>query len=131
MHPKQEELEKRLRKMLDELDEYLEETYGDQFILHPNRLKKGEAASPLYDGMFSTSTKFSMGYGTKSGRGYDIVIDISTLEYVKNENRQRIEDDAARKLKTLLPNYFPNRKLSILKEANYYKLVGDFSLGIV
>ncbi len=131
MHPKQAELDKTLRKMLDELDEYLEVKYGDKYILHPNRLPKGGAASPLYDGLFSTSTKFSMGYGTKTGRGYDVVIDISTLEYVKNEFRSKLEDDAAEKLRSLLPIYFPNRELSVLKEHNYYKLVGDFSLGSV
>ncbi len=79
MHPKQSALEKRLRAMLDELDNYLEDTYGEYFDLHPNRLARGEASSTLYDGLFSASLKFTMGYGTDSGRGYSVVIDISTL----------------------------------------------------
>ncbi len=131
MHPKQAEIEKRLRAMLDELDSYLEETYGDEFSLHPNRLPRGAAGSPLYDGLFSASSKFTLGYGTEYGRGYDIVIDISTLELVRKEVRSGIEDDAARKLTSLLPKYFPERKLTVVKEGNYYKLIGDFSLGTV
>jgi hypothetical protein len=131
MHPKQSALEKRLRAMLDELDNYLEDTYGECFDLHPNRLARGEASSTLYDGLFSASLKFTMGYGTDSGRGYSVVIDISTLESIDRKTRNEIDEAAAEKLSQLLPRYFPERDLRLAREGHYYKIIGDFSLGDV
>lgn len=36
-HPKQMELEADMRRLCDDLDHYLEDTYGDRYPLHPNR----------------------------------------------------------------------------------------------
>ncbi len=130
MNPTQVTLEKRLREMLDTLDNYLEDTYGDMFSLNPNRLPRGEASSTLYDGLFSTSTKFTLGYGSESGRGYSVVIDISTLDKVDTKTKDTIEADAAGKLSELLHTYFPERDLQVVHDGNSYKIVGDLSLGI-
>ncbi len=130
-HPKQQELEDTLRKMCDDLDTFLEDTYGDRYPLHPNRLARGNAASVAYDGLFSTGTQFTMGYGSKAGRGYIVDIDIATLSRVDKNDHDMIEASAVAYLESLLPVYFPNRQLQIVKDGNLYKIIGDFSLGTV
>lgn len=129
MNAKQDELERTLSKMFLQLDTYLEDKFGDKFQIHPNRLKRGKAASGNYDGLFSAGTKFTLGYGSKEGRGYIVDIDIVTLNWVTKEEEKAIIDDGINHLKTLLPEYFPDRKLEIRWDGNLYKIVGDFSLG--
>ncbi len=128
-HPKQETIEKNMRAMCNSLDAYLEDKYRDAYPLHPNRAERGKAGSVAYDGLFSTGTKFTLGYGSKSGRGYLVDIEIVTLEKVTKENRANIENDAISFLKEQLPQHFPHRKLDIIQEGNVFKIVGDFSLG--
>lgn len=127
-HPKQEKIEKNMRLMCNALDAYLEDKYQDAYPLHPNRAERGKAGSVSYDGLFSTGTKFTLGYGSKSGRGYLVDIEIVTLEKVTKEHKEDIEKDAASFLKEQLPQYFPNRQLDIIQEGNVFKIVGDFSL---
>ena len=129
MHPKQQALEDQLRRMCDALDNHLEDMFGNRYPLHPNRLERGEAASVAYDGLFSTGTQFTMGYGSVSGRGYIVDIDICTLERVRPEDRETIEAEATRYLRRILPLYLPNRNLSLVKDGRVWKLIGDFSLG--
>ncbi len=128
-HPKQEVIEKNMRALCNALDEYLEDTYGDSYPLHPNRMKRGKAGSVAYDGLFSTGTKFTLGYGSQSGRGYLVDIEIVTLEKIVHEIREEIEKSAASFLRKNLSEYFPHRELEIVKEGNVFKIVGDFSLG--
>jgi hypothetical protein len=127
-HPKQEIIEKNMRLMCNALDSYLEDKYQDAYPLHPNRAQRGKAGSVSYDGLFSTGTKFTLGYGSKTGRGYLVDIEIVTLEKVTKEHRKDIEKDAVSFLKEQLPQYFPHRKLDIIQEGNVFKIVGDFSL---
>lgn len=129
MHPKQEELERTLNKMCLDLDNYLEDKYGDLFPKHPNRLKRGKAASGNYDGLFSVNTNFSLGYGSKEGRGYVIDIDIVTLSWVAKNVEKKVVDDGVDYLRSILPKYFPTRKLEIKVDNNVFKIVGDFSIG--
>jgi hypothetical protein len=82
-----------------------------------------------YDGLFSTGTKFTLGYGSEHGRGYLVDIEMSTLERVKPEDRQEIEEAGIAFLRDQLPVHFPHRKLSVVKDGKVYKIVGDFSLG--
>lgn len=130
-HPKQAALEARMRSLLDALDDYLEDQYGELFSLHPNRLDRGEAGSKSYDGLFSVFAKFSLGYGTKTGRGYLLTVNISTLDQVPKETRTKIESDAARFMKEHLAGQFPDRELHIVHDNGVYKITGDFSLGVV
>ena len=127
-HPKQAKIEKNMRLLCNALDTYLEDTYGDAYPLHPNRAQRGKAGNVAYDGLFSTGTKFTLGYGSKSGRGYLVDIEIVTLEKVTRENRAKIEQDAITFLLAKLPKYFPSRELDIIQEGNVFKIVGDFSL---
>ena len=128
---KQQLLEDKFRQLCDELDTYLEDLFGDRYPLHPNRLPRGKASSVAYDGLFSTGTQFTLGYGSESGRGYIIDIDIVTLSRVKPEDRAAIEEAAMNFLRANLQRHFPDRKLEVVKDGSVYKLVGDFSLGNV
>lgn len=129
MSPQQQMLENHMRLLCDELDHYLEDRFGDRYPLHPNRPERGKAARVSYDGLFSTGTKFTLGYGSEHGRGYLVDIEMSTLEKVKPEDREEIESAAITFLRDQLPVHFPHRKLTIVKDGKVYKIVGDFSLG--
>lgn len=129
MSPQQTLLERQMRFLLDDLDHFLEDKYGSCYPLHPNRPKRGKAARVAYDGLFSTGTKFTLGYGSEYGRGYIVDITISTLAKVNEKERKLIVEDGIEFLKKQLPRHFPNRKLQVVKDGNLYKIVGDFSLG--
>ncbi|AEV30519.1 hypothetical protein SpiGrapes_2762 [Sphaerochaeta pleomorpha str. Grapes] len=130
-HPKQEKLENSLRLLCDDLDTFLEDRFGSRFKRHPNRLERGKAASVAYDGLFSTGTQFTLGYGSIYGRGYVISIEVRTLEKVPSDSMAEIEEAAIEHLKTRIPARFPDRKISVVKDGEVYKLIGDFSLGSV
>lgn len=129
MSPQQQVLENHMRQLCDELDHYLEDRFGNRYPLHPNRPERGKAARVSYDGLFSTGTKFTLGYGSEHGRGYLVDIEMSTLEKVDPTDRFEIEQAAITFLREQLPMHFPNRKLDIVKDGKVYKIVGDFSLG--
>jgi len=131
MSAQQQKLENELRRMCDDLDHYLEDTFGDRYPLHPNRPPRGKAARVAYDGLFSTGTKFTLGYGSDTGRGYLVDIDIITLSRVNPEDREDIEQAAVSHLQKIIGQYFPDRKLDIQKDGRVYKIIGDFSLGVV
>lgn len=128
-HPKQAELERRMRLLCDDLDHYLEDTFGEYYPLHPNRPKRGQAASVAYDGLFSTGTQFTLGYGSTHGRGYLIIVEIRTLAKVDPDHKTEIEEAAMQHLKSIIKVYFPERDIRLEKDGTLYKLVGDFSLG--
>ncbi len=127
----QQQLENQLRRMCDDLDHYLEDTFGDRYPLHPNRPPRGKAAKVAYDGLFSTGTKFTLGYGSETGKGYLVDIEIITLSRVKPEDREEIEQAAVSHLRKIIGEYFPTRKLDIHKDGRVYKIIGDFSLGVL
>ncbi len=131
MHPKQEELENELANLCGNLDNHLEDKYGQKYRIHPNRLKRGAGSNPRFDGLFSTSIAFSLGYGSKSGRGYIVEVDIRTLDRVTEEDRQKILEDAFDYIKDNLKIYLPERELDIVRDGDVMKIVGDFSLGEV
>ena len=130
-HPKTVEFDERMKKLFDEVDEYLEDNYGDIYPLHPVRLSRGETANPEMDGLFNIGANFTPGFGSEFGRGYIIDVSMSTLEKIDENIRNEICEAAAAKVKALLPVYFPERQLTVRREKNYYKITGDFSLGSV
>ena len=131
MHPKQEELENELANLCRNLDNHLEDKYGQKYRIHPNRLKRGAGSNPRFDGLFCTSIAFTLGYGSKSGRGYIVEVDIRTLDRVTEEDRKKILEDAFDYIKDNLKIYLPERELDIVKDGEVMKIVGDFSLGEV
>ena len=130
-HPKQEKLENGFRLLCDDLDAFLEDRFGSRFKRHPNRPERGKAASVAYDGLFSTGTQFTLGYGSIYGRGYVVSIEVRTLEKIPFATMEEIEEAAIEHIKTLLPTRFPDREISVVKDGEVYKLIGDFSLGSV
>lgn len=130
-HPKQELLEEKLSSLCSSLDSYLENNYKGSFSLHPNRLRHGEGSNPSFDGLFSTSIAFTLGYGSKYGRGYLVNIDVRSLDFVPASVKDKITNEAYMYINENLVSYFPDRKLEIVKDGKLLKIIGDFSLGML
>ena len=130
-HPKTAEFDDKLKKIFDEIDHYLEDLYGNLYILHPARLKKGETSNPSHDGLFNVGASYTAGFGSVYGKGYAIEIRMVTLEKINPEHSQIIEEEVKRLLQEKLSEVFPERKLYVDREPHVLKIHGDFSLGIV
>ncbi len=113
------------------LDNHLEDLYGDHYSIHPNRMKRGKGSNPSFDGLFSTSLAFTLGYGSKYGRGYVVNIDIRTLDRVSQYDVVKIRGEAFSYIKENLGTMIPGHELDIVQDGNLMKIVGDFSLGDV
>jgi len=123
------EFDNRMKKLFDEVDGFIEDLYGDRYILHPMRPARGETANPEADGLFNIGANFTPGYGSELGRGYLIDVSMSTLEKVDSGVRREIYEAAADKVRELLPLHFPERELTVRRDGNHFKIQGDFSLG--
>jgi len=130
-HPKMVEFEDRLKKLFDEVNNYIEDHYGDRYPLHPMRPARGETANPEADGLFNIGANFTPGFGSKLGRGYIIDVAMSTLEKVDDDVRNEIYIATADKVRELLPIHFPERELRVERCTNHFKILGDFSLGTI
>ena len=128
-HPKTVEFDERMKKLCDEVNDYMEDLYDGKYTLHPLRPARGETANPEADGLFNIGAVFTPGFGSELGRGYLIDISMSTLERVNEEERSKIYEIAAEKIKELLPLHFPERELFVRRDKNRFKILGDFSLG--
>ena len=131
MHPKQEELEKELSLLCQALDNHLEDKYGEHYNIHPNRLKRGKGSNPSFDGLFSTSLAFTLGYGSQYGRGYVMNVEIRTLDKVSQYDIADIKADAFSFVRQNLKTYIPDHDLEIVQDGTVMKVIGDFSLGEV
>jgi hypothetical protein len=123
------EFDNRMKKLFDEADNFIEDLYGDRYVLHPVRPMRGETANPEADGLFNIGANFTPGYRSELGRGYLIDVSMSTLEKVDDNMRREIYEAAADKIKELLRLYFPERELAVRRDGNHFKIQGDFSLG--
>ena len=128
-HPKLIAWERKLKAMFDEIDDYLENRYGNLYPLHPNRARRGETSNKESDGLFNVGCAFSAGYGSKLGRGYVIEVHMSTLSDIPPEIKLKIEEETAEVVKRKLIIFFPGRVLNIKRDGNVYKIYGDLSLG--
>jgi hypothetical protein len=128
-HPKINLWDRTLKELFDEIDDYIEEKYGDRYSLHPNRARRGRTSSKSQDGLFNVGADFSSGYGSEMGRGYVIDVDMVTLEEVPDDVREQIEEDVVELVRKKLPEYFPGRHLQVSRDGRLYKIHGDFSLG--
>jgi len=125
------EFDDRMKKLFDEVDNYIEDIYGGRYDLHPTRPARGQTSNPEADGLFNIGANFTPGYGSALGRGYLIDISMSTLDKVDEGVRREIYEAASGKVKELLPVHFPERKLAVRRDGNHFKIQGDFSLGDV
>lgn len=123
--PRVEAWESRLKEVFDLIDHELEDTYGKSFRLHPARPGRGSTANPQADGLFNVGASFSAGYGTATGRGYVVRIQMSTLENVPELIREQIRNEVAGRLRQLLPDSFPGKDLRVVREGFVYKITGD------
>lgn len=120
--------EKKLKKVLDEIDRILEKRYGDRYDLHPARREHGSTSNRSHDGLFDIRGEFTLGLGTRKGRGYIIDIDLKTLETVPADIIEKIEEDTIGELRKRLPEAFPDRELHVERDGNMIKILGDLSL---
>ena len=130
-HPRMVEFDDRMKKLFDEVNDFIEDLYGDRYPLHPARPPRGETSDREADGLFSLAAIFTPGYGSELGRGYLINVSMSTLEKVDDEVRREIYEATAEKVKELLPVHFPERELNVLRDGCHFKIQGDFSLGVI
>ena len=107
MHYKQQQLEDQLRALCDDLDEYLEDTYGAEYHLRPNRQPRGTTSSNQYDGLFATAPAFTLGYGSEHGKGYVVEISICTFDWIEPKRRKEMFDDAFAYVNAILLTIFP------------------------
>ena len=123
-----EKWEKKLDGILDELDDLLEDKFGNKYKLHPVRPARGETSNSSMDGLFDLSASFSLGLGSELGRGYVLKIKIVTLEEVSEEIQQMVETIALKEISRKLPIVFPDRKLDISYDGHIIKIFGDLNL---
>ena len=128
-HPKVTAFDEKLKKVFDEIDDYLENKYKDIYHLHPARPEKGETANPESDGLFNVGSSFTAGYGSELGRGYTVEIRIVTLQKIDPALMYEIEEDTIALLREKLDKAFPERKLSVSRDRNIIKIHGDLKLG--
>jgi len=117
--------------MLDKIDDWLEDKYGEKFQLHPNRPRRGGTSNKETNGLFNIGADFSLGYGSKLGRGYVVQIEMSTLEHVPWGVRKQIEEDVENMVRKKLLEFFPGRDLTLERDGNLLKIIGNFNLGSV
>jgi hypothetical protein len=129
IHPKLAAFTDTLEAMFHEVDEELEDAWGDSFPRHPNRPGRGETYNPEMDGLFEIAPDFSVGIGSEKGRGYIVGFKIATLEKVSPEQFEFLMQLAAELLRQKLPRYFPGRRLELVRDGRRFKIIGDFSLG--
>jgi hypothetical protein len=130
-HHKLDELDRKMKALFDETDDYLEDTYGGEYPLHPARPARGETANKSSNGLFNIGAAFTPGYGSEHGRGYVVDVDMATLAAVSPAREREIEEEAAAYIRSRLPEYFPERRIELKKDGKSFKIVGDFRLGEV
>jgi len=130
-HPLLIKWEKQLKKLLDEVDEALEKSYGANWPLHPARPAQGSTANKAHDGLFDITANFSLGLGSDRGRGYTIDIHMATLNHITPEEKQAIEEQALKLIAERLKTFFPGRALAVDRDGHLIRLYGDLSLGHV
>jgi hypothetical protein len=131
IHPKLAAFTDTLEALFHEVDEELEDLWGESFPLHPNRPVRGQTFNPEMDGLFEIAPDFTVGIGSGRGRGYIVSLRVATLEQVSPAQFEYLMELASRLLERKLPNYFPGRALEVVRDGPRFKIIGDFSLGAV
>lgn len=130
-HPSTVLWEQRLRSIFEGIDEYLEDHYGSRLPLHPNRPPRGTTSSGEMDGLFNVGASFSAGFGSPTGRGYVVQIEMRTLAEVPEDLKDAVEQDVLNLLQRELALRFPDRDLKVEWDGRVWKIIGDLSLGNV
>jgi hypothetical protein len=123
-----EAFETDLRTLFNQIDHELEEKWGGTYPLHPSRAPEGGTGNPESDGLFNIGASFSAGYGSDHGKGYVIDIRLVTLSHVDEETREEIRAYVSDRVRELLPEYFPDRSLDVVRDGDLFKITGDLRL---
>ncbi len=117
-----------LKKIFDMIDDFLENNYGNNYHLHPNRPVRGSTANKASDGLFNVGASFSAGYGSVYGRGYVVDVDLATLDHVPEKVQIDIENEVADLLSEIIPQYFPGQDIRISRDGGVLKIYGELIL---
>jgi hypothetical protein len=128
-HPKAAVFDATMDALFHEVDEELEDRWGNLYPINPVRPKRGETSNPEMDGLFEIHPQFTTGIGSKKGRGYLVDFRVATLERVPRDKREAFLEEAARLVREKLPRFFPGRDIRLERDGGHYKITGDFSLG--
>jgi len=131
LHPSIKQWQKKLKNLMNELDDFLEDNYSNKFRLHPARQKRGKTSNKAQDGLFNIVANFSLGTGSDFGRGYIVDVHISTLENVSEKMITEIKMAALEKLRERISVHFPNKKLFVDLDGDLIKIHGNLNLGEV
>jgi hypothetical protein len=126
--PELVEWENIIASIFRDIDNSLEDKYGELLPLHPSRAKEGATANPKYDGLFSVEGVFSAGYSSEKGAGYIFRINYATLEKVPEDLKKKIEQEAVDMLRAGLKDKFPGKDLKVSIDKGVYKIHGDLGL---
>jgi hypothetical protein len=129
IHPKLVAFTNTLEALFHEVDNELEDRWGDRFPIHPNRPLRGVTGNPEMDGLFEVAPDFTVGLGSEQGRGYIVSVRVATLEKVPPEEFEALMEAAAALIREKLPHRFPDRRLEVVRDGKRFKITGDFSLG--
>ena len=130
-HPKLAAFTRTLEALFHEVDDELEDRWGQSFSLHPNRPLRGQTCNPEMDGLFEIAPDFTVGIGSEKGRGYIISLRVATLDHVPPSQHEAFMTEAALLIRERLPWFFPGRQLEVVRDGKRFKITGDFSLGDV
>jgi hypothetical protein len=119
----------RMKEMFDEIDDVLEEKYGDLYPLHPNRPSRGSTSNKAADGLFNVGVQFTAGYGSELGRGYTVDMNIATLEKIPENEREELLLFTVELIQEKLPIFFPGKNQTCERDRNLFKILGNFQLG--
>jgi hypothetical protein len=128
-HPKLVSFDNSLEALFREVDDFLEDEWGDTYSIHPNRPGRGTTDNPEMDGLFEIAPDFTPGIGSEKGKGYLVSLRAATLENVPPEEFEFLMGQAAALIAAKLPVYFPDRALEVVRDGRKFKIIGDFSLG--
>jgi hypothetical protein len=131
IHPKLIQFTNELEALFQEVDEVLENHWGDTFPLHPNRPKRGVTSNPEMDGLFEIAPDFTVGLNSQKGRGYIVSLRVATLEKVPAEIYENFMQESAKLITERLPIHFPGREMQVVRDGKVFKIIGDFSLGSI
>ena len=127
-NPDVESFETQLKNLFDVIDGEMEDRWGSRYYLHPDRPERGATTNKELDGLFNIGAAFTAGYGSEHGRGYAVEIRMVTLNTIEKSVLEEIREYCSRRIIELLPKYFPDRELELVRDESTFKIVGDLSL---
>ena len=123
------EWEKKLKTLFDEVNDMVEEKFGNLYPLRPSRAQHSTTSNREQDGLFNIGASFTLGIGSQFGPGYSLDIRLATMSPVAEELKNKIESEVVKKISEELPRLRPDLSLTISRDGPVYKIHGDLGLG--